>query len=91
MTSGSVKALRVALALTAVAAATPSRAAARRDGGVSIVVCALAHPAGQAGAGARAPLWRIGDGRLLAPTRPAMFFSRKGDRCAWPARRPIAG
>ena len=33
----------------------------------------------------------IGDGRLLAPTRPAIFLSREGGRCAWPARTRLAG
>ena len=90
MMSRSLGVLRIALAVTAVSAALPACAATSRDRGASIVVCALAHPIGQPIPALRT-LWRIGDGRLLAPTRPAMFFSRKGDRCAWHARARLTG
>ncbi len=76
------------LTLALAAGVTQPAFAAGLQGGV--VLCAAMQTASTA-SGARKSMHPIGDGRLLAPTRPAIFLSREGGRCAWPARTRLAG
>jgi hypothetical protein len=73
----------------AVAADQPVRTGASADAGSSLVLCMSVRAPVHAVGHGRELVRRIGDDRFFAPTRPAMFFSRPGDRCAWrggPAR-----
>ena len=74
--------------LALAAGVTQPAFAASRQG--DVVLCAAVQTASMA-LGARKSMRPIGDGRLLAPTRPAIFLSREGGRCAWPARTRLAG
>ncbi len=75
----------LALVLTA-GMAMQAAAAGLRDG---VVLCAPARSMAAA-SGSRATVRQIGDGRLLAPTRQALFLSRQGGRCTWPAKSRLA-
>jgi len=61
------------------------------DAGSSLVLCLSVHAPVHAVGNGRELVRRIGDDRFFAPTRPAMFFSRPGDRCAWHAGSPARG
>ena len=78
-----IRALFLALVL-----ATPPVTAMGHEG---VVACVSAHPAAPARFGPPAPPLRIGQGRVLAPVRLAMFFSRMGDRCAWHPSARVRG
>ena len=57
--------------------------AASFAGQPSLVRCTpVAMPARAHGSGHHL-VRQAGDGRFFAPTRQAMFFSHKGDRCVW--------
>jgi hypothetical protein len=87
-TRASVAAVLIAVVLVAFPIIVTDANAGTGNG---VVRCMAAHQPVQALTIDRAFGLPIGRGRFFAPTRPAVFFSRAGDRCAWRPGGPAKG